>query len=127
MMIPSDLKYTSEHEWIRVEGDTATIGITEHAANELGEIVFAELPEVGDSFSQMDEFGSVESVKTVSSLYLPVSGKISEINTALSQSPNLINDSPYSNGWLVKVTIADPLELDDLMSANQYKTFLQSL
>ncbi|MEK7299003.1 MAG: glycine cleavage system protein GcvH [Candidatus Margulisiibacteriota bacterium] len=126
-MIPSDLKYTEEHEWIRVEGDTAIIGITEHAANELGEIVFAELPQVGDSFSQMDEFGSVESVKTVSSLYLPVSGKITEINTVLSQSPNLINDSPYDNGWLVRVTIADPLELDDLMSANQYKAFLQRL
>ena len=126
-MIKPDLKYTEEHEWIKVEGDTATIGITSYAADELGEIVFAELPEVGDSIAQMDEFGSIESVKTLSSLYLPLSGEITAINEDVPENPGTINDSPFDDGWLVKVKIEDTNEVDDLMTAEEYEAFLESL
>lgn len=126
-MIPSNLRYTEEHEWILVEGETATVGITDYATEELGEIVFVELPNVNDEFEQMDEFGSVESVKTVSNLYLPISGRISAVNETVQSSPETVGESPYSDGWLVKVDITDLNELDDLMTAEEYQGHLENL
>jgi len=125
-MIPTDLRYTEDHEWIRVENEVATVGITSHAVDELGEIVFVDLPQVGAEIEQMVEFGSVESVKTVSSLYLPISGQIIEINQELVNNPNLINDSPYEDGWLVKVAMSDEKEADDLMTPSEYSTHLEN-
>lgn len=124
-MIPEELKYTEEHEWVRVDGDIAAIGITEHAADELGEIVFCDLPDSGDEFRQADEFGSVESVKTVSSLYIPISGEVIEVNEALNDSPQLANESPYGDGWLIRIKISDASELDSLMDAEKYTMFLE--
>lgn len=126
-MIPNNLRYTEEHEWVLVEGETATVGITDYATDELGEIVFVELPNVNDEFEQMDEFGSVESVKTVSNLYLPISGRISAVNEAVQSSPETVSESPYSDGWLVKVEITDLNELDDLMTAEEYQGHLENL
>ncbi|NBV83667.1 glycine cleavage system protein GcvH [bacterium] len=126
-MIPSDLRYTEEHEWVRVENDVAIVGITQHAVDELGEIVFVDLPEIGRQIGQMEEFGSVESVKTISSLYLPVSGEVIEINSELSKNPGYVNESPYDDGWLIKVSLGDEKEIDDLMTAEEYKNFLETL
>lgn len=126
-MIPSDLKYTEEHEWVRVENDTAIVGITQHAVDELGEIVFVDLPEIGRQIGQMDEFGSVESVKTISSLYLPVGGEVIETNLELSKNPGYVNESPYEDGWLVKIALSDEKEIDDLMTPEEYKNFLETL
>ena len=126
-MIPNDLRYTEEHEWIRVENEVATVGITSHAVDELGEIVFVDLPQIGAEIEQMVGFGSVESVKTVSSLYLPVSGQVIEVNKDLAKNPNLINDSPYEDGWLVKVAMSDEKEADDLMTPGEYKSHLENL
>ena len=126
-MVPAELLYTEEHEWVRVEGNMAIVGITSYATHELGEIVFVELPAMNVELSQMDEFGSVESVKTVSSLYVPVSGKVVEINKSLEEHPDMVNDSPYEDGWICKVKIADELELDSLMTADDYKQYLETL
>ena len=126
-MIPLDLKYTEEHEWVRVENDTAIVGITQHAVDELGEIVFVDLPQIGRQIGQMDEFGSVESVKTISSLYLPIGGEVLETNQELSKNPGYVNESPYDDGWLVKVALADEKEIDDLMTPEEYKNFLETL
>lgn len=126
-MIPLDLKYTEEHEWVRVENDTAIVGITQHAVDELGEIVFVDLPQIGRQIGQMDEFGSVESVKTISSLYLPIGGEVLETNQELSKNPGYVNESPYDDGWLVKVSLADEKEIDDLMTPEEYKNFLEAL
>ncbi len=126
-MIPLDLKYTEEHEWVRVENDTAIVGITQHAVDELGEIVFVDLPQIGRQIGQMDEFGSVESVKTISSLYLPIGGEVLETNQELSKNPGYVNESPYDDGWLVKVALADEKEIDDLMTPEEYKNFLEAL
>jgi glycine cleavage system H protein len=126
-MIPSDLKYTEEHEWVRVENDTAFVGITQHAIDELGEIVFVDLPEVGRQIGQMDEFGSVESVKTISSLYLPVGGEVLEANKELAKNPGYVNESPYDDGWLIKIAIGDEKELDDLMTPEEYKNYLETI
>lgn len=123
-MNPDHLKYTKEHEWVLVENDTALIGITSHAAEELGEVVFCELPEVDDELAQGDEFGSVESVKTVSSLYSPISGTVIEINEELNDSPASINESPYTDGWMIKLAISDKKELAGLLSADEYQTFV---
>ena len=125
-MFPSDLCYTEEHEWVKVDGDVATIGITAHATEELGEIVFCDLPSVGAEVIQMDEFGSVESVKTVSSLFSPVTGIVSEINAEVVGAPSIINDSPYDSGWLIKVKLSDPKEVDDLLTPEEYKSHVES-
>jgi glycine cleavage system H protein len=117
---PKDLKYSEDHEWVKVEGNTATIGITEFAQSELGDIVFVELPETDDEIAQGDSFGSVESVKTVSELYAPVDGKIIEANTELEDSPELVNESPYEGAWMVKVELTNESQLDGLMDADQY-------
>ena len=124
MAVPSELKYSKEHEWIKVEGNTVTIGITEYAQSELGDIVFVELPEVDDDIQEGDTFGSVESVKTVSELYAPVTGKVVEANEELEDSPEFVNESPYEKAWMVKVELSDESQLDELMSADQYSEMI---
>lgn len=124
MAVPSELKYSKDHEWVKVEGNTVTIGITEYAQNELGDIVFVELPEVDDEIEVGDTFGSVESVKTVSELYAPVAGKVTETNDELENSPEFVNESPYEKAWMVKVEISDESQLDDLMSADDYSEMI---
>lgn len=124
MNLPQNLKYSSEHEWVRVEGNKAYIGISDFAQSELGDIVFVELPETGDDLSQDEPFGSVESVKTVSELYAPVSGKIVEVNGELEDSPELVNQSPYEKGWMVVVEMSDESQLDKLMDADAYKKMI---
>lgn len=124
MAVPSEFKYSKEHEWVKVEGNTATIGITEYAQGELGDIVFVELPDVNDEINEGDTFGSVESVKTVSELYAPVSGKIVETNDELEDSPEFVNESPYEKAWMVKVELSDESQLDELLSAEQYSEMI---
>jgi glycine cleavage system H protein len=121
MNVPVELKYSEEHEWVKVDGNRVTIGITDFAQSELGDIVFVELPEVGTEVSFSDPFGSVESVKTVSELYAPVSGKIVEVNNVLTDSPEKVNEAPYSEGWMIVVEISDASELDQLWAAEKYK------
>ena len=124
MNIPDDLKYTKEHEWIRIEGDTATIGVTNYAQGQLGDIVYVELPTENEEISKEDTFGSLESVKAVSDCYAPLSGKVLEINSVLSESPETINEDCYEEGWIVKIKISDRSELEELMTDQQYKTFV---
>lgn len=124
MNTPSELKYTKDHEWVRIEGDIAIIGITDFAQGELGDIVFVDVDTVDDELSAGEVFGSVEAVKTVSDLYLPVSGKISEFNSALEDQPELLNTDPYGAGWIIKVESADSFEEADLLSAEQYQELL---
>jgi glycine cleavage system H protein len=122
MNFPADLKYTREHEWVRDNGDgTVTVGITDFAQSELGDIVFVELEPEGEEFDQDEVFGTVEAVKTVSELFAPISGEIVEINAALEDDPELVNNDPYGDGWMVKVRVADASELDGLLSADDYK------
>lgn len=117
MAVPNELKYSKEHEWVKVEGNVATIGITEYAQSELGDIVFVELPETDDEINEGDTFGSVESVKTVSELYAPISGKVVEVNEELEDSPEFVNESPYEKAWMVKVEISDESQLEALLTA----------
>jgi glycine cleavage system H protein len=124
--IPSDLKYTKSHEWVRLDGETATIGITEYAQAELGDIVYVDLPTPGRALRQDESFGSVESVKTVSDLYSPIGGEVADANGALGAQSELVNTDPYGNGWLIKVRIADPAELGGLMSPDAYRALLDS-
>jgi glycine cleavage system H protein len=119
-MFPDDLRYSREHEWVRVDGSQATIGITSFAADELGDIVFVELPDVGSRLTQFATFGVVESVKAVSDLYAPISGVVSEVNEALRQSPELLNSDPFAAGWIARVSIADTAELDALLDSASY-------
>jgi len=123
-MIPNDRKYTQEHEWVLVEGEIGIVGITDHAASELGAIVYVDLPEVGAEFSAGDSVGSIESVKAVADLFLPVSGEIVEVNEALDGDPGLVNNSPLDDGWMVKVRLVDPAELDTLLDAARYEELL---
>lgn len=125
MEFPKELRYSEEHEWVRVEGNKAYIGITEFAQSELGDIVFVELPEVGSTIKQDEPFGSVESVKTVSELYAPVTGKVLEVNPDLEGSPELVNSSPYEKAWMVVVELSDASELDKLMDADKYASMVQ--
>jgi glycine cleavage system H protein len=125
-MYPSDYLYSRDHEWIRVEGDTCVLGITEYAQEELGEIVFVELPESGESFSAADEVGTIESVKAVAEVYTPVSGEVVEVNAALEDEPELVNDDPHGDGWLIKLRMESKDELEELMSAEQYEEYLAS-
>lgn len=120
MAAPKDLKYSEDHEWVKVEGNTAVVGITEFAQSELGDIVFVELPEADDEMTQGESFGSVESVKTVSELYAPVDGKVIEVNEELEDSPELVNESPYEGAWMVKVELTNESQLDGLMDADAY-------
>lgn len=123
-MAPSDLRYTKDHEWVRLEGSNATVGITEYAAKQLGDIVFVELPEVGRTLSQSAVFGVVESVKAVSDLYAPVSGPVVEANAALAGQPELVNSEPYGAGWMLRVTVADSAELEGLLDAAAYDALI---
>ncbi len=125
MSIPENLKYTREHEWIRDNGDgTATVGVTDFAQGELGDIVFVELEEVGFECEQDETFGTVEAVKTVSDLYAPVSGEITATNEELEDRPELVNDDPYGDGWMIKIKMNDPSELEELMSNDEYKDII---
>ncbi len=125
MELPEDLKYTREHEWVSVEGSIATIGITDHAQEQLGDVVFVELPAVGDRVEKSDAFGVVESTKAVSDVYAPVSGEVTEVNDDLPDNPELINEDPYGDGWMVKVAIGDASELDDLLTAEEYRRYIE--
>ena len=124
MNTPSELKYTKDHEWIKIEGNVATIGITDFAQGELGDIVFVDVDSVDDELSAGDVFGSVEAVKTVSDFYLPVSGKVAEFNEALENEPELLNTDPYGKGWIIKVEVAEDANLSQLLSAEQYQESL---
>lgn len=126
MAYPSDYLYSKDHEWMRVEGDTCVLGITEYAQDELGEIVFVDLPEAGDAFARSDEVGTIESVKAVAEVYTPVSGEVAEVNSALEDEPELVNDDPHGDGWLIKLRMGDKSELEHLMSAEAYEEFLSS-
>lgn len=119
--VRDSLRYTAEHEWILLEGEEAVVGITDYAQGELGDVVFVELPEVGSTVTYMEVFGTIEAVKAASDLYSPVTGEVVDVNTALTDDPALINGSPYDEGWMVRVKITDPSQLDDLMSADAYK------
>jgi glycine cleavage system H protein len=121
MDFPENLKYTKDHEWISIEGDKATIGITEFAQKELGDIVFVEIETVGETIDQNNVFGTVEAVKTVSDLFMPVSGEVLEFNTSLEQNPEQVNQDPYGKGWMIKIRVTEPSQLSDLLSASSYK------
>jgi len=121
MKIPENLVYTEEHEWLAVEGDTATVGITDYAQGELGDVVFIELPDPGLTVKQMEPFGTIEAVKAVSDLFAPVSGEVTEINEVLRDAPETINSDPYGEGWMIKIRLSDNAELDKLMDAAAYK------
>lgn len=123
--LPEDVKYTEDHEWAKLENGMVTVGINDYAQDQLGEIVFVELPEVGDTFSKGDEFGSVESVKAVSEMYIPVSGEVAEINQDLEDAPELVNNDPYQGGWIIKVKPSDPSEMDALMEKGPYLDMLK--
>src|SRR5215472_4179425 len=125
-MIPEDLRYTKDHEWIRVQGDVGTVGITDHAQEELGDIVYVELPKVGTKLEQAATFGSVESVKAVSDIYSPVAGEVTEANSALADSPEKVNDEPYGEGWIMKLRLTTPQQVESLMTAAQYQEYIAS-
>jgi len=124
MEIKSELKYTKDHEWIQIEGNDALIGITDYAQSELGDIVFVEIETIGDDLKKEEIFGSVEAVKTVSDLFIPLSGKIIEINEALEDNPELVNNDPYGEGWIIKMEIKDLSEIEDLLDADSYKDLI---
>jgi len=121
MNIPENLRYTKDHEWLRLEGDTAVIGITEFAQGELGDIVFIEVETIGEQLDQEETFGTIEAVKTVSDMLMPVSGEVAEYNEILAEKPEKVNQDPYGEGWIVKITISDPTQMDELLDAAQYK------
>jgi glycine cleavage system H protein len=124
MEAPPGLKYSKEHEWVATEETVATVGITDHAQEQLGEIVYIELPSVGEKVSKDDPFGVVESVKAVSDIYAPVSGTVLEVNEDLAESPEAVNEDPYGDGWLIKVRVSDPADLDDLMENEEYEQMI---
>ena len=124
MEFPEDYKYSKEHEWVLLEGSVATIGITDYAQDQLGDIVFVELPAIGDKVSKEDAFGVVESVKAVSDIYAPVSGKVVEVNDDLPENPEMVNEDAYGDGWIIKIEMSDPEELQDLMSASEYEEYV---
>ena len=124
MDIPDNLSYTKEHEWISIEDNIATVGISDYAQSELGDIVFVEMPNIDDVFDKNDVFGTIEAVKTLADLFLPVSGKIIEINESLESNPELVNSSPYNDGWLVKIEVKDVAELEDLLNSEDYENLI---
>ncbi len=125
MSIPTEIKYTKEHEWISLNGEVAMIGITDHAQSQLGDIVFVELPNVDSEINQNDTFGVIEAVKTVADLFAPVKGLIIELNSSLEDSPDLINSDPYGAGWIIKVKVTNSNQYDDLMSSDEYEEFIK--
>jgi glycine cleavage system H protein len=124
MPSPSDRRYTKEHEWVRVQNDLGTVGITDYAQDQLGDIVYVDLPSVGTQVKALNKLGEIESVKAVSDLYSPVSGEVVEVNQGVNDRPELVNQSPYQEGWLVRVRLADPAELDNLLTAAQYDALI---
>ena len=124
MNFPAELKYTKDHEWVSVDGDVATIGITDFAQSELGDIVFVEIETEGEELDREEVFGSVEAVKTVSDLFMPVSGEVTEMNTKIEESPEVVNSDPYGEGWMIKVKLSDTSELDDLLDVDAYKELI---
>ena len=125
--LPDDVRYTDDHEWAKAEGETVKIGITDYAQDQLGEIIFVEVPEVGDTLDKGANFGSLESVKAVSDMVMPVSGEVLAVNTALEDAPELLNQDPYSGGWIIEIKPSDPSELDQLMDKNAYLEMLKGL
>jgi glycine cleavage system H protein len=125
METPEDLLYTEEHEWVYVDGDVAIVGITDYAQGELGDVIFVELPEIGAQVQQLEPFGSIEAVKTVSDVFAPVSGEIVEVNSELEANPQLINQDPYGEGWIVKIKMSDPKEVESLLSAEEYQNMIE--
>lgn len=123
-MVPKDLQYSEQHEWVRAEGGTAIVGITDYAQKELGDIVFVELPPVGEQLTQAEPFGTVEAVKAVSEIYAPVSGEVMEVNEKLDGTPQIINSEPYGEGWMIKVKLDNEKELEDLLSAEEYRQLI---
>ena len=123
-MVPTDLRYTKDHEWVRVDGDRATVGITAYAADQLGDIVFVELPEPGRQLAQFATFGVVESVKAVSDLFAPLSGEVTEANGALAGSPELVNSDPFGDGWMLRLRVADPAQIEGLLDAGAYDALI---
>ena len=126
-MYPEENLYSKDHEWISVQNDIGTIGITDYAQHELGDVVYVDLPEVGDSFEASEPFGSVESVKAVSEVFCPLAGEVIEVNGKLEQTPELVNQSPHQNAWMIKLRVGNPDELDELLSAEEYEEYLQEL
>ncbi len=124
MSVPAELKYTAEHEWIRVEGDEIVVGVTEFAQGELGDVVFIELETEGETLSEGDTFGTIEAVKTVSDLYMPVDGEVVKVNPALEDTPELVNSEPFEGGWMIRIKMDDPTQLDGLMSADEYSALI---
>ena len=124
MNFPEDLKYTKDHEWIRVEGDVAYVGITDYAQSELGEIVYVDITTEGETVAKEEVFGTIEAVKTVSDLFMPASGEVLEVNAELEDAPELVNQEPYGKGWLIKGSVADAAELDSLLSAEEYQQLI---
>ena len=124
--VPEDLHYSKDHEWVRVEGDTAVIGITDYAQDSLGDVVYVELPKPGDKFETSESFGSVESVKAVSEVFTPVAGVISQINESLADEPEKVNTDPYGDGWMVRVRMSNPGEVDSLLTAAEYEDFTKA-
>jgi len=124
MTVPAELKYTAEHEWLRVEGDEIVVGVTEFAQGELGDVVFIEIETEGETLSKGDTFGTIEAVKTVSDLYMPVDGEIVEVNSALEDTPELVNSEPFGGGWMIRIKITDPSQLADLMTADEYSALI---
>ena len=126
MNIPSDLKYSKNHEWIKVDGDKATIGITDFAQRELGDIVYIEIESLGEELDEQSVFGTVEAVKTVSDLFMPLNGEVLEFNTALEDTPEAVNEDPYESGWMIKIRIQNPDQLNVLLNADQYKSLIEA-
>lgn len=121
MNIPNELKYTKDHEWVKIDGDIATVGVTDFAQGELGDIVYVEIETEGEEVARGEVFGTVEAVKTVSDLFMPLSGTVEEVNSELESSPELVNEDPYEKGWMIKIKMSDQSEIDDLLSADDYK------
>lgn len=124
--VPEDLHYSKDHEWVRVDGETAVIGITDHAQDQLGDVVYVELPKDGDEFAANESFGSVESVKAVSEVFSPVSGKVSSVNDSLTDEPEKVNKDPYGDGWMIKIKMSSPGEVDSLLTAAEYEDFTKA-
>ena len=122
---PEDLNYTKDHEWVRVKGSDATVGITDHAQNQLGDVVYVELPKAGDKFEASEPFGSVESVKAVSEIYMPVSGSVIEVNDSLNDAPEQVNEDPYGEGWMIRIRIDNPAQVDALLTSIEYEDYIK--
>tara|TARA_B100000482_G_C12542371_1_gene272779 strand:+ start:253 stop:630 length:378 start_codon:yes stop_codon:yes gene_type:complete len=125
MNIPAELKYTKDHEWVKLEGDVATVGVTDFAQGELGDVVYVEVETIGETLESEEIFGTIEAVKTVSDLFMPLAGKVMEVNEAIEDEPEIVNEDPYGNGWMIKIQVLDVSEVESLLSAEQYKALVE--